>query len=449
MEGMTPSTELNDLFTYLRFPSISTDPAHKQDMHDCAQWLSQRMEQAGLSSRVHPTGGHPVVVGKNPHREGRPTVLIYGHYDVQPPDPLELWTSPPFEPRLENGILYARGAADNKGQNFAHLMGVEATIREHGELPVNVTFLVEGEEEIGSPHLIPFLQQHSEELACDVVAISDTGMEGPGIPTFTYGLRGIACLEVTLQGPSRDLHSGIFGGAVANPLTELCRMLALMHDANHHIRIDGFYDDVRPLEDWERKAWNAIDPSGSAILRHSGSPALCGEAGYTPLEHVWGRPTAEINGMGGGYQGEGFKTVLPSTAKAKVSFRLVPDQDPGDIREKVEAFFKKHAPGTVTLSFKSEHGGKPYRVDPHSGFGKAAQKALSDTFGGKEPVLIREGGSIPIVADFKDILGVDTLLLGLALPDAQVHSPDENFPVENFEAGISLNRNLLRQIADQ
>jgi acetylornithine deacetylase/succinyl-diaminopimelate desuccinylase-like protein len=445
MRAVTP--ELEDLFAFLRFPSVSTDSRNAGDVRDCANWLVKKLTGMGLQTTLHDTPGHPIVVAKNEHLEGRRTVLIYGHYDVQPVDPLELWETPPFEPVIRDGKILARGATDNKGQMLAHILGVEKTLREKGELPVNLTFLFEGEEEIGSPSLAPFLRENAELLKCDVIAVSDTGMVGPGMPTYSYGLRGIACCEVTLRGPKSDLHSGIFGGAIANPATGIGKLVASLHDATGRVAIPGFYDDVRPLEDWEREMWAKVPGvSDDVFLQVTGSPGLFGEGGYTSAERTWARPTAEVNGIGGGYQGEGSKTVLPAEAFAKFSFRLVPDQDPADIMEKVREHFEAHCLPTLTMEMEVGHDGKPYAIDPHSPFGLAAQNALRKAFDA-EPVLIREGGSIPIVQAFRDILGVDTLLLGLALADCKIHAPNENFPVENFEAGIRLNQALLEELA--
>jgi len=439
---------IETLLAFLRFPSISTDPAHKADTAACADWVAARLRGMGLVTTIHPTPGHPIVTARTLYHPGRRTVLIYGHYDVQPADPLELWHHAPFEPHIENGIVTARGATDNKGQILAHILGVEKTLREKGNLPVNLIFLIEGEEEIGSPNLPAFLREHHESLVCDVVAISDTGMIGRGIPTLTYGLRGISCIEITVTGPDKDLHSGIYGGAVANPITELSRLIATLHHPDGRIAIDGFYDDVKPLEDWERGAWSRLPMKDDLLLELTGSPRTFGEPGYSGIERTWARPTAELNGITGGYQGDGSKTVLPSRASAKFSFRLVPGQNPEKIHRLVEDHLRKHCPPTVTLKIDIGHSGAPYAVDPHAGFGKAAQEALRKTFDGAEPALIREGGSIPIVTDgFREILGVDTLLLGLALPDSRCHSPNENFPLENFAAGMALNRHLLEEIA--
>jgi len=330
---------------------------------------------------------------------------------------------------------------------LAHVLGVEKTLREEGELPVNLIFLFEGEEEIGSPSLAQFLLHHCDELRADVIAISDTGMVAPGVPTLGYGLRGIASCEVTLRGPKGDLHSGLFGGAVANPAAAVARLVTSLHSDDGKVAIQGFYDNVRPLEDWERQMWVKVPGVSDAdFLTVTGSPGLFGEPGYTSAERTWARPTAEVNGIGGGYQGEGSKTVLPAQAFVKLTFRLVPDQTPKEIIEKVKSHLEWFVPHGVEIDVQVGHDGKPYVTDPHSKYGLAAQEALRTAFGA-EPVLIREGGSIPIVQTFRDILGADTILLGLALADAQIHAPNENFPVENFEAGIRLNQALLKELA--
>jgi acetylornithine deacetylase/succinyl-diaminopimelate desuccinylase-like protein len=438
---------LDELFELLRFPSISTDSRNKDDVQACAEWLAARMKSAGLESEIHPTPGHPVVIGRNKHEAGRLNVLVYGHYDVQPVDPLELWDTPPFDPVEKDGKIWARGATDNKGQFFAHLCGITETIEESGTLPVNLTMLLEGEEEIGSPSLRPFLEAHREDLACDVIVVSDTGMVAKGVPTLGYGLRGIACCEIAISGPARDLHSGVYGGAVANPATAVAQLIASLHDGEGRVAVEGFYNDVVPLEDWERKMWAKVPGmTPDDVLGVTGSPALSGEQGYSSAERLWARPTAEVNGIWGGYQGEGSKTVLPAEAFAKLSFRLVPNQDPAEVMEKVIAHLEKHCPAGVKIAVDPGHDGQPYHTDPHSAHSKAAQTALKKTFGA-DPVLIREGGSIPIIQDFKEVLGADTLLLGLALPDCQIHSPNENFTVENFEGGIRLNRVLFEELA--
>jgi acetylornithine deacetylase/succinyl-diaminopimelate desuccinylase-like protein len=439
--------ELESLFSFLRFPSISTDSSHNGDVRACAEWLVAKLAEMGLTTELHDTPKHPIVIARNEHVAGRRTVLVYGHYDVQPVDPLALWTSEPFEPVIRDGKIWARGAADNKGQMMAHVLGVEKTLRENGKLPVNLIFLFEGEEEIGSPNLAPFLLENRDELKCDVIAISDTGMVARGVPTLGYGLRGITCCEVILRGPRTDLHSGLFGGAVANPASAMARLISSLHALDGRVAIEGFYDQVRPLETWEREMWASVPGVSEAdLLAVTGSPGLHGEPDFTAIERIWARPTAEINGIGGGYQGEGSKTIVPSMAFAKLSFRLVPDQSPQDIMEKVRRHLEMHCPPGVEIEIHAGHDGKPYATDPNSKFGLAAQAALRKSFDA-EPVLIREGGSIPIVQTFREILGADTLLLGLALSDAQIHAPNENFPVENFEAGIRLNQALLKELA--
>ncbi len=437
---------LDDLLTCLRFPSVSTDSKHRSDVRACALWLQEKLKHLGFSTALHETPGHPILLAKNEHRPDRRTVLLYGHYDVQPAEPLAEWLTPPFEPTLRDGRIYCRGATDNKGQLMAHVSGLAETLAREGDLSVNLTILFEGEEEIGSPNLKPFLEAHRDELACDVVAISDTGMVGEGVGTFTYGLRGIACMEVKVKGPSIDLHSGIFGGAVANPVTMAARLIATLHDDQGRVKIPGFYDGVRELQEWERQAWTALGDGEPETLSLTGAPQLFGEPGYSERERRWARPTAEVNGMGGGYQGEGSKTVIAREAFFKLSFRLVPDQDPARILQLAEDYLHSQAPSAVRLEFKPGHTGMAYLMDPHSRLGLAAQRALQSTFGG-QVALIREGGSIPIVQAFKDVLKADTLLLGLALPDCQAHAPNENFPVASFEAGIRLNQALLKELA--
>ena len=443
---MRPSF-LEEYFSFLRFPSVSTDEKFREKVADCAQWVINKLNTIGLETKLVPTAGHPIVWAKNKHQAGRPTVMIYGHYDVQPPDPLDLWESPPFEPVLKDGYVFARGATDNKGQILSHIFGVQEAIEHNGDLPVNLHFVIEGEEEVGSGNLGNFLSQNKEELRCNAVVVSDTGMVGRGMPTLSYGLRGITALELKVKGAKMDLHSGIFGGSVANPITALSRLLATLHDAKGHVAVEGFYDKVKPLEDWERKAWRELPIDGDAeILKETGAPALFGEEGYTTLERIWARPTAEINGIGGGYQGVGTKTVIASYAIAKLTFRLVPDQEGDEILKLAIRHLEKHLPPGVTMEITPGHSGPWYSTDPHSALGQAAQRALRQAFG-KEPALIREGGSIPIVSQFRSILGVETLLLGLALPDCRAHSPNENFPLENMDAGIRLNKAVLTELA--
>ncbi len=440
---------LEELKSFLRFPSISTQPEHAPDLAACAEWLWEKLTAIGLTASVHSTPGSPVVVARSAHDPKKRTVLIYGHYDVQPPEPLSGWTTPPFEPRIENGHIHARGAADNKGQILAHILGVAEILRERGSLPVNVIFLIEGEEEIGSPNLEEFLREHRAELACDLVAISDTAM-GPGnTAALTYALRGIAAMELIVRGPARDLHSGLFGGAVANPATVVARLLASLHDADGRVLIPGFYDAVRPLQQWERAAAADLERAAGgdeAIKELAGVKELFGEKGFTTIERIGARPTAEVNGIGGGYQGAGTKTVLPKEAFAKITFRLVADQDPALILAAAEEYLRAQTPPGVLLEIVTGHSGAAYQYDPNSPDGIAARKALKEAFGA-EPLLLRDGGSIPILATLKEILGVDSYLLGLANPDCRIHSPNENMLVENFLGGIRMNKILLQALA--
>jgi acetylornithine deacetylase/succinyl-diaminopimelate desuccinylase-like protein len=438
---------LKEYYSFLRFPSVSTDDQYKENLVQCARWLVQKLSGIGLETQLVPTRGHPIVWARNKQQPGRRSVLIYGHYDVQPPDPLELWDSPPFEPILKNGYVFARGATDNKGQILSHILGIQETIEENGDLPVNLHLVIEGEEEIGSAHLGGFLEENRDALKSDVAVVSDTGMIARGTPTLSYALRGVTALEIKVTGPKMDLHSGIYGGAVANPITALAQLLATLHDRDGHVAIPGFYDRVKPLEEWEREAWRKLPLDGDKlVLKETGVPELFGEAGHNSLERVWARPTAEINGIGGGYQGKGTKTVIASQAMAKLTFRLVPEQEGNEILKLAKAHLRKSLPKGVTMEITDGHSGPWYLTDPHSKIGEAAQRALRKAFDA-DVALIREGGSIPIVSEFRGILGIETLLMGLALPDCRAHSPNENFPLENFEGGIRLNKAILQELA--
>jgi len=441
-----PDEPVELLSEFLRFPSVSTDSRRKAEVRDCAQWLHDLLLSGGLLSRLDETDGHPVILARSEPDPAKRTILIYGHYDVQPPEPLEEWESDPFDPKIADGKIVARGASDNKGQIFSHIYGTLSTLKEKGELPVNVIFLIEGEEEIGSPHLAQYLEQHRHELACDLVAISDTGMVDSFKPTLTYALRGVACLEVIAHGPALDLHSGIFGGAVANPATAIARLIASLHDAEGRVQIPGFYDDVRAMQEWERATAQELRDHDAHIAKLAGVDTLFGEAGYTSYERIGFRPTAEVNGIGGGYQGEGSKTVLPRRAFAKFSFRLVPDQNPATILDLATRYFEEQCPPGIRLEIRRGHSGAPYFTDPKSPDGDAVAAALREAFG-SDPVFLREGGSIPILQEFQKTLGVSSLLLGLADPDAKAHSPNENFPLKNLEVGIRLNQLLLEALA--
>jgi acetylornithine deacetylase/succinyl-diaminopimelate desuccinylase-like protein len=440
---------VDELCHYVRFRSVSAQPQHANDMKACADWLVQHCREIGLEAEARPTAGNPVVIAKTPRKKsakGRKHFLVYGHYDVQPPEPFDLWKTPPFQPTIRGRSLFARGASDNKGQNLAHLKAVEAYLKTGTELPCDLTFVLEGEEEVGSKSLAGFLQTNRAELKCDAVVISDTGIPSPKHPALTYALRGIAAFEIILTGPSRDLHSGIFGGSVENPAMALSRLLAKVHDAKGRIIIPHFYDGVVPLTKYERKQMARVPFNRNAYRKFLGVPELHGEQGFTPDEQRTARPTFEINGLTSGYQGEGSKTIVPSWAKAKVTARLVPGQQPAKVIKAVHTFLKKHCPPTVTLAIKSGHGAEAYMVSPTSADAQAALRALGQAFG-HEPVLLREGGSIPIVNQFKKILGADTLLLGLALPDDNAHSPNEKFDLDIFAKGQRLSALLWPELA--
>ncbi len=442
-------TELEELKAFLSIPSVSALPEYAADVERCADYLVQKLSSLGFTTRKHRTKVHPIVVAHGPRVEGKPTVLIYGHYDVMPTDPIEEWQSPPFEPTVRNGRIYARGASDDKGEIMAHILGAQKLIAEQGTLPLNVTYLFEGEEERGSYSLQEFIERPEarEELACDIIVVSDTGMAAPDVPSFSYGLKGLCCFELEIFGPKMDLHSGIFGGAVANPITVLCEMLASTHDAEGHVTVEGFYDGVAPIADWEKESWRRVPGMSDAELAQlTGVPELRTEKGYTGIECVYARPTFEPNGITGGYEGDGSKTVIPTHALAKISCRLVPGQEPTDVMRKVEAHFKKVCPPSVRMKFTMQHAGDAYMSDPHSPFGKAAQRALEETFG-NPPVLVREGGSIPVVASLSRLLGKDALFLGLDLPDARIHSPNENMRLDIFEKGITMAKNLLLRMS--
>jgi acetylornithine deacetylase/succinyl-diaminopimelate desuccinylase-like protein len=439
-----------ELCDYVRFPSVSAQPQHRDDMKACAGWLVNHCQRIGLRARLCPTRGHPVVLATTPpsrsNSKPRPRFVVYGHYDVQPPEPFDLWKSPPFEPSVRGRSLFARGASDNKGQNLAHLKAIEAYLQTGTELPCDLAFIIEGEEEVGSKSLARFLKEHRQELRCDAVVISDTGMPGPKHPALTYALRGIAALEITLRGPARDLHSGIFGGSVDNPAMALCQLLTRLRDKNGRVAIPGFYDDVRALSGYERKQFARLPLKPREYQKLVGVPELLGEKGYTPFEQRSARPTFEINGLTSGYQGEGSKTIVPAWARAKITIRLVPDQRPAKILRLVTRHLRKLCPPTVRMDIEAGHGAEPYLVSPAGPRAKAALRALKSAFG-HAPVLLREGGSIPIVNDFKKILGADTLLLGLALPDDNAHSPNEKFDLDCFARGQLMSAYLWRELS--
>lgn len=441
-------SRMDDLKTFLRFQSVSCQHEHDNDTAACADWLVAKLSSIGFDATAHKTARHPIVVARSPHVPNKPHLLIYGHYDVMPIDPANAWESDPFEADVRDGRIYARGASDDKGEIMAHILAAEELLRDEGSLPVNITYLFEGEEEMGSGSLHDFLPDHKELLDCDVIVVSDTGMAAPDVPTFSYGLKGLSCCEVEVSGPAMDLHSGMFGGAVANPITTLCEMIASCHDADGHVLVEDFYDGVADLKPWERKMWEHVPGMDNASLADlTGVPALQPEQGYTGAECIYARPTFELNGISGGYEGEGSKTVIPTHARAKISCRLVPGQDPDRINDLIRCHFEKVAPQGVRVKVTPQHGGAAYMCNPHSPYGKAAQKALEETFG-NPPVLVREGGSIPIIAEISTVLGKDALLLGLDLPDARIHSPNENMRTEIFEKGIAMAKNLMHRLGE-
>ncbi|MEX2180146.1 MAG: dipeptidase, partial [Gemmatimonadaceae bacterium] len=435
-----------ELDEFLRIPSISARSEHNADTARCAEWLATQIRKLGMDTSVHPTPGHPIVLGEwRKAGTDAPTVLVYGHYDVQPVEPLDLWTSPPFEPTVRDGKLYARGSVDDKGQLFIHVKAAEALVKERGKLPVNLIFLAEGEEEVGSENLAEFIERNAKVLQADAVVISDSSMFAPGQPSVLSSLRGIAYFQIDVVGPAQDLHSGSYGGAVVNPAMALARILATMHDAQGHVTIDGFYDKVRDWGDAARAATRALPFEDAHFRAEAGSPALGGEHGYSTLERIWMRPTCEVNGLLSGYTGQGAKTVLPSKAMAKVSCRLVPDQDPLAITKLFEAHVDRVKPAGVTVKVTYIHGGRPWRAELHGPLYDAARRALTAAFG-REPVIVGEGGSIPVVGDFERILRTPVLLLGFGLPGENAHAPDEWLSVENFTKGLRAVATLYEEL---
>lgn len=427
---------LDELSSYLAIPSISSDPEYSGDVADCAQHTADLLIKAGLENvKVNRTSGHPIVTGEWLKAPGKPTVLIYGHYDVQPVDPLELWEKEPFTAHVKNDRIIARGSADDKGQVFMHIKVVEAFNKITGGLPVNVKFIIEGEEEIASPSLTTFLSENREQLAADIALVSDTSMHSEGMPAITYGLRGLSYLEVELTGPDHDLHSGEYGGAVANPAEILTRILGRVKDNDGRIQIPGFYDSVKELTPAEREILTGIPFDAEEYKTRVGVDELWGESTFSPLEQTGVRPTFEINGIWGGFTGHGAKTVLPSKASAKISCRLVPDQDPDEISKLVESYIRDKAPGCVKVKVVHFTGGKPASVPLDNPYIKVAARALYEAFD-KEALFLRGGGSIPIIAGFKEVLGLDTLLMGFCLPDCRAHSPNENMHLPSFFTGI-------------
>jgi acetylornithine deacetylase/succinyl-diaminopimelate desuccinylase-like protein len=427
---------LSELKELLAIPSVSSQSDRKPEMQRAAEWLKSHMTGIGLQNvRIMETAGHPVVYADWLGAPGKPTVLIYGHYDVQPEDPADKWQTPPFEATVRGDNLYARGAADDKGQIFIHLKAIEAFLKDGGKLPVNIKIIFEGEEEVGSEHLGAFVSEHKELLQADVILISDSGMFKKGVPSVTYALRGLAYMEVEVTGPNGDLHSGSFGGSIHNPIQALAEMIASLHDKNGRITVKRMYDDVLPLTKAERAAFKKLPWNDKKYARSLGLRELYGEKGFTTLERLWARPTLECNGIWGGYTGEGAKTVLPAKAYAKISMRLVPNQSSAKIARLFEKHLKAIAPRTVQVKVRHLHGGEPAITPVDSPGVRAAVAALAKGFG-KEPLYQREGGSIPIVVEFKKLLGIDSVLLGFGLPDENAHAPNEFINLDNFFGGI-------------
>ncbi len=425
--------QLEDL---LRIPSVSTDSAYADEVQRAAEWLADHFDAIGLQhSEVVDTDSHPIVYAEHVTGDDKPTVVVYGHYDVQPPDPLDEWTTEPFEPTRRTGSLYARGACDDKGQMFMHVKAAEAYLEGEGEPPVNLKYVIEGEEETGSMAVESFVEENGDRLDGDVVLISDTAMFSEDTPSIVYGLRGLAYVEITLQGPTRDLHSGNYGGAVDNPANALGRLIAGLHDETHRVTIPGFYDDVQDLTAEERATYAELPFDEEAWMDAIGIDDVRTESDYTTVECLSARPTLDVNGLWGGYTGEGAKTVLPSKAHAKLSMRLVPDQQVEDVYDKLEAHLERAVPDTMSFTMRRLHGGDPVLIDPTTPPMQSAKTAMREVLG-TEPVFVRNGGTIPVVADFQQKLGLDSVLMGFGLDSDAIHSPDEHFGLDRFEQGI-------------
>ena len=427
---------LEELNEFLRIPSISALSEHKADMQKAAEWLVQSFDEIGLENvAIDETDGHPVVYADWLHAEDKPTILVYGHYDVQPVDPVELWDSAPFEPEIRDNKLFARGASDDKGQVFMHLKAVEALMKQTGKLPVNVKFLIEGEEEVGSPSLEKYILENKEKLAADIIVISDTGMQGPGQPAVCYGLRGLCGVQIDVKGAKGDLHSGLYGGGVQNPIHAIVELLSTFRDKEGTIAIEGFYDNVRDLTEEERTAYEALEFDEDALKEEIDVQELFGEKGFSYLERTWTRPTLEINGVFGGFSGEGIKTVLPAEAGAKITCRLVPDQDPEEIVEKLKAHIDKHQPTGVTVTVTEFDKGKPFITPFDHPAIQAAGRSYEKVYN-VPTAYTRGGGSIPIVAAFDEILELPVVLMGFGLSTENFHAPNEHFHLENFDQGL-------------
>jgi succinyl-diaminopimelate desuccinylase len=436
-----------DLASLLRIASVSADSRQRAETRRAAEWMAAQFRQLGLATELIETSGHPLVYAESPRVPGKPVVLVYGHYDVQPPEPLDEWITPPFEPTVRDGNIYARGATDDKGQMLTHVKSAQAWMKTVGKLPLQVKFLIEGEEEVGSEHLGPFVKKEREKLACDCIVISDCAQFARGVPAITYGLRGIAYYELRLRGPRQDLHSGTFGGAVTNPANTLVELLAALKDKDGRVQVPGFYDDVLPLTDDERKQFRALPMTDDQFMTPLGVSGMFGEAGFTSLERRWARPTCDINGLTSGYQGEGAKTVLPAKASAKFSFRLVPNQNPHKIGASLRKLLEARLPPGIEMELVDHHGAPGVVVSLDSPYMRAAAAAIEAGFG-RAPVFIREGGSIPIVTTFTQQLGADVLLLGWGLNDDNTHSPNEKFSLDDYHRGTLASAQLWQELAN-
>lgn len=439
---------VEELFQLLRVPSVSTDPDHAGDVTTCSQFLAEHLKAIGMHKvEIMPTEGHPVVYAEWLEAPETPTILIYGHYDVQPPDPLDQWESPPFEPQIRNKKIYARGASDNKGQFFAHLKAIEAYFKQDNRLPVNLKLLLEGEEEIGSKHLDAFVRQHAEQLKADAIIISDTNMFAPETPTICYGTRGLIGLQIDIQGASHDLHSGSYGGIVANPVQVLADILSSLKDRDGRVAIPGFYEDVLDIQEKEKQQFHALSFDEEEIKKDTGVPELWGEKGFSTLERRWTRPTLDVNGISGGFSGEGVKTIIPAKAMAKVTMRLVPNQDPERILQAFKAYVESLAPPTVTLKITEGMGVPAYLTPLEHPVLSFVSKALQEAFG-RDPVFVRSGGSIGILNTFSEVLQVPIVFVGLSQPNDNAHAPNEHMNEDAFYTGIEVAARLYNELEE-
>ena len=437
---------VDQLVEFLKIPSISSQSECKDDCRRAARFVADEFQQLGLDVEIIEGEGHPIVYAESEQRADRKTLLFYGHYDVQPVDPLDLWQTPPFEPRIENGIIYARGACDDKGQVYCHVKALEAYVKQDLDLPVNLKFIIEGEEEAGGESIYLYTEQNADKLACDAIVVSDTALYNETTPGICYSLKGLTYMEIRLSGPGADLHSGSFGGTVQNPANAACEIVARLKDGEGRCLVPGFYDRVLDLDDDERKAFASLEYTDDILKEETGAPAAFGEAGYTTLERMWARPTCDVNGITSGYGGEGAKTIIPATATVKVSMRLVPNQDPEQIAASFAKYVAEIAPAGVTVEVENLHNARPVLVPRDSEMMQAGMRAIEAGFSAR-PVFIREGGSIPIVGTFQEYLKSPVLLLGYGLSTDNIHSPNEKFHLQNFWNGARTTAILMEEAA--